>query len=217
MSRVLALVVFAVVTAALVVPFAREERRLPTAVPQPSPLFGADLLEVPAGAEACLRNITLGARTGAAELKVATYGRPAVPFTVTVAWPEAATIARQPATYEDNVVISLPVVRRPGRDVRGSACVRNEGSRRMALYAAGDRTRRTAVSTVDGRRERVAFQLALYERAPASLAARAPDVAERMATFRPVAPWVVWLLAGLVLLGVPLALAAALGRDEHDA
>ena len=205
----------ALVAAVLVVPYLAQERRVPASIPQPPPLFGAELVEVQPGASACLKGVTLGERAGVAELKVATFGRTAVPFTLTLSAPGYEAVARQPPTYADNAAVALRVAA-PPRTLRGAACVRNQGTRRMALYASGDRTRRAAVATVDGRRERFAFQLALYERGGATLAARAPQIAERMATFRPVPPWVAGLLAVLVLAGVPVALVLAVGGAARD-
>jgi hypothetical protein len=87
----------------------------------------------------------------------------------------------------------------------------------MALYGASDRTKTGAATRVRGRRQKANLQLAFYERRPATLAERWPQIAERMATFRPVGPWMVWLLGLLVVAGVPAAVAvAALQARDAD-
>jgi hypothetical protein len=202
----------ALVVLVLAVPFATEERALPAAIPQPAPLSPPELVAIPPGGEACLRGVTVDPRSELAEVRVATYGQPAIPFRLRLrgegGW---RTAARAPRGYADNATLRLPVDPPPA-PVRATACVRNEGESPLALYGAADRTRTAVVTTVDGAPQPATAQLAFYERAPATLAERAPEIAERVATFRPVGPWLVWVLGGLVLVGVPVLLVVALAR-----
>jgi hypothetical protein len=198
----------ALVLGVLVVPFLVRDRPLPASIPQPSPLFAVNFVELPPGERACLRPITIDPHSEVAVLKVTTFGAPAVPFTLDVRAAGYRAGGTSPAGYADGVPVGVPLAP-PRGTVRGAACVRNAGDRRIALYGAGDRTRTAAGTFVAGRRLDVNFQLAFYERAPASVADRWPTIAERLATFRPVAPWVVWVVAALLLLGVPAALVGA--------
>ena len=204
----------------LLVPFATEDRRVATAIPQPPPLFLQDLVEVRPGEEACLREITINPRGEVAELKLATFGRPGIPFTLTLSGDGYRSAVRMGGTYVDNDVVAL-TVRPPDRPVRGQACVRNDGRVRLALYGASDRTRTGAATRVDGRLSKPNLQIAFYERERSSLASRLPEIAERMSTFRPVARWEVWVLGVLVLAGVPAllvtaALKASRGSDPSE-
>lgn len=199
----------------LVVPFFGKERGVAAAIPQPPPLFAAALIEIGPGERACMGKVTFAPGGEVAQVKVATYARPPVPFTLTLAAGSYRATARQPATYSDNDTVSLAVAA-PDRAVRGDACVRNDGRRRLALYGAEDRTRRRAVTTVGGKPEKANFQLALYGEADANLGDRYDEVTEHATAFRPGGPWVAWLMSVLVLVGVPAALVGAVACAARE-
>jgi hypothetical protein len=119
-------------------------------------------------------------------------------------------------TYRDNDVAAIPV-QPPGRPSRVTICLRNAGGSPVDLYGSDEpRTKTRAVTTVGGRRARANPALTFSEREPATLAGRLSATADRVATFRPGGPWLVWLAVALTVIAVPAALVAALTSSGDD-
>ena len=116
-----------------------------------------------------------------------------------------------PGGYAQTAELHLDFAPSPRGAVVARACVANRGPRTVGLFASGEpRTDSRSVTRI-GRRTVPDISLAFYERRPVSALERAPATAQRVSTFRPgiVAPWLVWLLAALFAVGVPVAVVAA--------
>ena len=95
-------------------------------------------------------------------------------------------------------------------------CIRNLGTARAALMGDTGTAVAASSASLDGRPLPADLALEFDRESPRSLLSLVPDVFERAALFKAgwVGPWLFWVLAGLIVFGLPLllyrALAAAL-------
>jgi len=218
LGGVIVLVVLSVVLAA---PFLDSNRRIATEVPQPAPLFSVSVVEMLGGQQACANEIGLLPGAQVAEMRVGTYGKSASPLLMTFVGPgyrEAVPVA---PTYHDNALLDVPF-QGPMKVLEGSVCVANRGHLPMALYASADRTQSRSLTVVDGNPWPSNFDLAFYAAHKQSLLDRAGAILRRMRIFHAhVGLGLLWVLAILFAIGVPLASVAVLAgagrgrtRDE---
>ena len=204
-----------VVGLTLILPFLREGRVLPAAIPQPSPLFGTALVSLEPGTEACMRNVVIDDRSEVAVLKVGTRRKPGQPLSFRIVAGDYVVERRHPPSYQDNDVVTF-TAKPPGTPRRAEICVGNEGRAPVDLYAADDRTRTRGETYVDGKRVFPNFMIFFTERFEIGFGRRFETIAHRLATFRPGGAWIPWALVIALLAGVPLALAVALFRSAAD-
>lgn len=199
------MIVLVVLLLTLALPYLNEKRRIATDVPQPSPLFEVALVELHAGQMACSDEIDLLPGRQVAEIRVGTYGKSASPLLVTMTGPGFSATLPVAPTYLDNGPIEIPFVG-PAKALEGSVCVSNLGRRRIALYASGDRTKSRSRTLVDGRSWPSNFDLTFYAPQPQSLLDRAGAIMRRLRLFHAgVGLGLLWLLAFLFVIGVPVA------------
>lgn len=210
----LAVVAVALVGAAVV--GATDERRLAFTL---SVAPKGVVVELTPGQEACQTPVVVAEHFTYVRFQVGTFMKAGVPVTVTVR-EAASTVAtgRLGGGYED---VSKPAVRlddtvRAGRRV--SVCVRNSGSRRLALYGGTEGAKTRSSVTKDGKAVAVDLTLDFLRERPRSTLSTLPDVFRRAAVFAAgwVAPWTLWLAGVAALLVVPALLAAALSRAGSE-
>jgi hypothetical protein len=104
-----------------------------------------------------------------------------------------------------------------GAERRIAVCVRNLGGRNVQIFGNTDAGSPTSHAFIRGRGLPNDLTLVFLRSGERSQLAALPDLFERASVFRPgwVGPWVYWLLAAGVLLGVPLLLARALALSEE--
>ncbi|HYM55807.1 MAG TPA: hypothetical protein VES97_10615 [Solirubrobacteraceae bacterium] len=198
-------VVLVVLLATLIVPYLDQRRRIATEVPQPAPLFAVALVELLAHQQTCADQIGLLPGRQVAEMRIGTFGKPPSPLLVTFLAPGYRASASVPPTYVDNALIEIPFSG-PGKVLQGSVCVRNQGHTHVALYASDDRTKSRSATTVDGRPWPANFDLAFYAARERSLLDQAGTIMRRLRLFHAhVGLGLLWLLAVLFAIGVPLA------------
>jgi hypothetical protein len=212
-ALVVFLVVFAAGVAVLVLAAAADHRRLAfTLSVLPSQV--AAVLEP--GDEACVRHVDVEAGFDRAQLTFGTFRQAGPPLSLRVL--DAATGAQRaagslPGGYADGLPAEArlaPAVRAPGVvDV----CVRNAGSRRVALYGGLTSRRDPAYATLNGARLPLRVRLALYRPSRSALSL-VPRMFERAALFHPrwVGAWTFWALLALVLVVAPALVCAAIAR-----
>lgn len=193
----------------VVVPYLTRDRDLLTTTPMPASLVAIALVPVPAGSQACLDRATMDERSGQVRFQVATYRRAGSPLRVTISGPGYRDSERI-AGYGDNELVSADV-RPPRSDVLVSICVRNEGRRRVALFATETSSSRSQ-TRVDGAQVAPNIVVSFAEARPASLLSQMPAMLERMAVFRPVGAGLLWVLAILFAVGIPVAVMTAFVR-----
>jgi len=118
---------------------------------------------------------------------------------------------RVPAGYRD---LAQPVagVGKVGAGRRIAVCVRNAGTRKVALYGNAEAAAQPSQAISRGRDLGTDLTLVFLAAERRSMLTLLPQVFERASVFRPewVGAWVFWLLTAATLLGVPLLLARAL-------
>jgi hypothetical protein len=208
----------AVLFAAFVaVPFLTKKRDIPAAVPSPPPLVATSVDDLRAGQTLCMSDIAISAESAQMRFKVGTYRRPGPPLAVTVTGSGYRAAANVAAGYADNATLAVAVPRPPGSRLV-KVCIRNRGRHKVGFYAAADRAESHASVVVAGKRVVATPTLIFYERKPSSVASQAGVIAGRIAVFRGFLDhaWVVWLLALLALVAVPLLVAAGLAAALRD-
>jgi hypothetical protein len=200
---------FALGVAGLLLVAALDERRLAfTLGVQPTQIVAV----VQPGQTACQAPIDVPADARSVELPVGTFRAPGPQLEVLVR--TAAGVAGRdtvPAGYPDSSTVSAsPAGIESGRQVE--VCVRNTGSRKVALYGGAPQAARTTALTVDGRARPADLTLVFERGERRSMLAALPDVFQRASLFHAswLRPWMLWALAALALIGIPLLLAGAL-------
>lgn len=202
------LVVLLLGTVLAVRPFLTRDRELLTTTPQPPSLVAAALVELHAGQQACLDRAVVDERSEQARFRVGTFGRRSPPLRVTIrgrGYRQSARVAS--ADYRDNDVLAVPVAA-PDSAVLATVCIRDEGPRRIALYASETPGSR-AETSVDGRRVNADVVLQFAEGRPRSLLEHVPVTLRRLTVLRPVGTWLLWPLAILFALAMPAGVLAA--------
>lgn len=171
-------------------------------------------------AVACQKPIDVSEPFTGVRFRLGPARRPTPPLELTVQrLPARATVARgtlvgaQRGLSEQSIAIDRTVA----AGQRVAVCLRNTGTRPVALLGNAELAARTSYAEVDG--ERKATDLALvFTRDSRSALAQIPEMFERAALFRPawVGAWTFWLLAALVLLAVPALLARAVAGASRD-
>jgi hypothetical protein len=186
--------------------------------PQPKPLYTASTVQLNPRQRACLDRAVVDRYSDQARLLVYLGGQPAVPLELSLTGRGYRAAARVPATYADSSPIQVPV-RPPASPVEVTICVRNAGTRSVALFASNDRTKSRSQTRVDGRPVPANFDVVFTERVPVSIAKRLPASLQRASAFRlfGVSPVTLWPLLILFAVGVPLAVLLTFVRSLPEA
>jgi hypothetical protein len=195
------------------IPSLVRDRDYPAEIPSPPALRETALVDVPAGKRACWRYAVAEHHAGMARFKVTTRGRRGSRLGLGLSGPGYRSRTVVPGGYGDNTELHVPIAR-PPRDVAVLTCVRNAGRRAISLYASRDRTRSRSLAFVERRPTGASVWFSLFEPAPASLLDRFGATMSRMSAFRAgiVGPWLMWPVALLFVLGVPVLALWAFGR-----
>jgi len=203
-------IVLVVLLMTLVLPYLDQQRRIATEVSQPPPLKSVSLVEIPGAQQACMDELGLLPGRQVAELHIGTYGRAPSPLLFALSGPGYAETVPVPATYVDNGLLEVPF-NGPPKVLEGSVCVTNRGHTPVALYAAAESSKSRSITTVEGRLWPSNFDLAFYAAKPRSLLADAGTIMRRLRLFHAhLGLGLLWLLAILFAIGVPLGAIAAL-------
>jgi hypothetical protein len=191
--------------AALFLPFLAEQRELVASTPSPRPLFELSLVEIPPGERLCIAGVTIPAEAEQVRLQVGTFGRPGPALAIDL---DAAAYRERlavPGGYADSAVVAA-AMDPPATDRLGRVCVAHRGLERIALVGTTEeRTRSRPEGRVGATPVAADAYLAFYERGSASALERTGEIVDRMSAFRPgvVAPWLLWPLLALTVVGVP--------------
>lgn len=195
------------------VPWLTKKRDFPAAVTSPPPVDVVTLVVVPPRERVCMRDVALDPHGDQVRFKVGTYGKPGPPLAVSVRGAGYDATGRLAAGYADNLEHSVAIAR-PPRSELATVCIRNGGRATIAFYGAHQRSQSRVLVDVGGEPVDASPMLAFYESRPVSIADRLTTTLSRMAVFRgPLGyPAVIWAILALFVVGVPLALGAALAR-----
>ena len=100
---------------------------------------------------------------------------------------------------------------------RATLCIRNAGTRKVAMFSGPYSDNEPSTGAVDGRYIAYDLLVEFVRSKPRSTLDLIPDVFQRASLFHPawVGAWTFWVLSGLLLLGVPLLLGRALAAAER--
>jgi hypothetical protein len=149
--------------------------------------------------------------------RVSAPNGPAPQLTVTVKGPGYDASAVIPAGLLDTQTAQAPIPAPPG-DVPVRVCISNDGKTPIGLFASTDRTRSRSPTVIDGKTIYASVWFAFYEPRWRAISERVPLTIDRMTVFRPgyATPWVLWIIAVLFLVGVPIGVVWALVRALRD-
>jgi hypothetical protein len=221
MSRWIALPAAAVLllAAALLLPSLLRDRELVASTPSPRPLFDVTPVALAPNQPLCISDVTIPPEARQVRFQVITGGAPGPAIEVALRAPGYAQAVTVPAGYADETTLA-PAIVPPATARLGEVCLTQRGSAPVSLTGTlEERTQSRPAGRIDGRPVRADTYLAFYEGRSGSPLAHAADMIDRMSAFRPgiVGPWLLWMLAALVVVGVPAGLVWALQRAARGA
>jgi hypothetical protein len=212
-----ALLVFLVAAVAWGIPYLQRDREAYSGTPTPPPYERVTPIALQPGDEACTSSVALETSTTVVRLLAAKATVPDVPLRVTVRAPGyrgAGVDADYAGT--DPIDVTIPA---PPESVLATICVRNTGDHIARLQGTVEpRIQSRPRTTLDGEEIEPRMSVLLLEGAPQSIADRPGDIVRHVAAFEPgiIGKVSLWVLAVLVLLGVPAGVAYAVGRSLRD-
>ena len=205
MARRMPAIAFVVVlawgVAVLWLPFLTRTREAISQTPVPIALHEPARIVLRAGATACLRGVTFDRDSEVVGFTRGGAARAPAALIVSAAAPgyRARTVAPPQGT-----VVRVPLAP-PRRSVIGRLCIANAGRRAIVLPGTTDPgSAEPPFTSIDGRAIVPDVAVSLYRRRPSSYLSRVGGILRHASTFA-WDPAVLWGLAILVLVGVPVA------------
>jgi hypothetical protein len=217
-GAVLALAVAAVV---VVRPFVARERDQPAEVPSPASLVQTDTVPLAPRRPACFDNAVAEHHSEVVRFKISSPSGPAPAMRVSIDGPGYSAKAEIAAGLLDTQMAQA-FIPAPPYDVPVRVCIRNLGTRPIALFASDDRTRSRSIATIGDESTGKSIWFTFVEPQARAITERIPDTIARMTVFRPhwVTTWLLWIIAVLFIVGSPIAVVwayvRALGEDGAD-
>jgi len=212
-----AVVVFVLGALLVVRPFVSTQRQMPSEIPSPASLFSTSSVPLDPGHPVCFRDVVAERHSEILQYRVSAPNGPAPQMTVTLKGPgyEAKAVIPPGLLDGQNAQAAIPA---PPTDVPVRVCIRNDGKTPTALFTSADRTRSRSLAHIDGHTIQASVWFAFYEPRWRAISERVPLTIDRMTVFRPgyAAPWVLWIIAVLFIVGVPIAVVWALVRALRE-
>lgn len=169
----------------------------------------------------CQRGIDVEQRFDSVSLLLATYFQPGPRLEMRVTdsgTGRPLTAGVLPDGYPDGKVSVAKLHRTVPAGGRATLCIRNAGTRKVALFSGPYSDNAPSSGAIDGRYISYDLLVDFVRSKPRSTLASIPEVFRRATLFHPawVGAWTFWVLAGLLLVGVPLLLTRALVTAERD-
>lgn len=193
------------VAAALFMPSLVRKRELVAATPSPRPLFTVTPIDIAAGEQLCVSDVTIPADAEELRFQIASRLAPGPALDLRLSAAGYHERLSVPPGYPDGASITVPL-RPPGATRLGRVCLSHDGPGDVALTGTTeDRTLSRPRGTLAGEPLAADTYLVFFERERGSALAHTPQILERMSAFRPrvVGPWLLWPLLALVTMGVP--------------
>ena len=209
---VLALVIWAVAKG---VPFLDTQAQAVYATPTGQP--GSEIALPGKGGRLCATGIEYGPQ--ARYVEVTTRSKyPLGPVAFEVRAPGYRARATLPASGPQNGVLIAKIAPAAREVGGGTLCVVNQGRHQMVVFGAapGRGTSAASATTLDGKPSPTQMSITLLTSPSASLGSRLGAIFDHAAAFRPVAGWEIWVLALLVGIGAPIAVAVALASAAAE-
>ena len=205
-------------------PWLTRERQIISSTPTTLSAARLTDLRLPAKAVLCVAGFGLDETAEGLQLRTRDVkaAGPTPPLRVEVRAPGYRSTGRLASGYPEDVAVVV-ALRPPARDVDGAqVCIRNEGKAIGLVATVEPRELAPVEVRLDGRPVEAQPWLTFVELRRASILSRSGELLARISAFRPfpAQPLLLGLLAVLVLIGVPVALVAALalaGRADDTA
>jgi hypothetical protein len=212
-----ALVVLLLGALFIVRPFVAAPREQPAEIVSPASLDKTDAVELAPGHAVCFANAVMEHHSEQIRFTIgaATNGTP--PIDVRIQGAGYDYTAKVPASVQQVQTVQASVMSVPV-DTPVRVCFQDRGDKPVSLFASSDRTRSRSVAEVDGTPTGKSVWFGFYEPAPRAITERLPATIDRMTVFRPgyVTPGVLWVLAVLLIVGVPVGVVWAYQRGLRD-
>jgi hypothetical protein len=182
------------------------------------------------GDEVCQQPVRVVAEFDRIQAHIGTYRSPGPRLSVTIRGSGGTRIARAdlPPGYQDN---SRPVIAvgkiRPGGAI--AVCLRNHGTRKVAVYGGAGGAVPTSSAVLNGRRIDHDLNLVMLIGRPSTTLALLPNILDRASLFRGawIGVWLYWVLLAGVIVAAPALIALALrsatqaedgprAKDDYD-
>lgn len=213
----IAVLVLLVGAVKIVRPFVAAQRDQATEVPSPASLVATSTVPLAPRKPVCFSNAVAERHSEVIRFKVSSPAGPAPALRVTIKGPGYDARADIPAGLQDTQMAQA-FIPAPGRDVPVRVCIRNEGDLPIALFSSNDRTRSRSIAVIRGTSTGKSVWFGFYEPSARAITERIPDTIQRMTVFRPhwVKVWLLWAIAILLLVGVPVAVIWAYVRSLRE-
>jgi hypothetical protein len=171
------------------------------------------------GQTVCQEPISVSESFERVRVRAGSPGGPGEPVDVSVRLPGSSQViarGRLPGGYPYGSTVSARVD--PVRaDQRIAVCLRDAGDRRVSVFGNAANAAPPSEAHLGDRVLENDVALVFLKEGRRSMLSEVPDVFARASVFRPgwVGTWTFWVLAGLVLLGVPALLARALSDADE--
>jgi hypothetical protein len=196
-------------------PFATRDRDVIASTPAAAGVFMPLIpIDVKPKSALCVVDLPLDPESKLARLYLYTFGKPGPPLQIEATSGDAYRyVGRFPGGYKEGQV-ELPL-RPPPQAMRGQICVRNEGTTKLGVQATqvGQRFARPR-PFVDAQGLEQDVPMTLHEPGQKSLIEQTPRAIDHAAVFVPLAPWAIWVLLVLALVGIPAGVFFALARAD---
>lgn len=212
-----AVVVFVLGALFVVRPFVATQRDMPAEIPSPASLVSTSSVPLDPRRPVCFDHAVAERHSELVRFRVSAPSAPAPQLTVTVKGPGYNAEAVIPAGLLDGQTAQAPIPA-PPTDVPVRVCIRNDGTTPTALFASNDRTRSRSVAVIGGKSTGQSVWFGFYEPRWRAISERVPLTIDRMTIFRPayVTSGLLWIIAVLFLVGIPIVVVWALVRAMRD-
>lgn len=202
-----ALLVLAVATVDVFVPYLTRDREKVAGVPVPPPFAVQENIRLAAGEEVCLDSVAIDAGAEIAEFTVTSEAKSGQPLRVSATAPGYRAVGRVSGGYASPQTMHVPL-EPPSQSVLAEFCVANRGNRKLDLLGAHEpRTASRPVARVNGVEVAPDLTLRYLEGGSGSVVDRIGSLVDRMSAFRPpvLEKPVLWLVLALLVLVLPVS------------
>jgi hypothetical protein len=226
-ARATALAALVMLAGALIwfLPYLTRKQIWPAGVPDPPALFAVTEFPLNPHGQACLSDVTINADTRLAQiaLRPKPPNKLGPPVDVVLTSGSYRGVMHVPGNYGGGIA-ALPVEPAPSRDLVGTACFIDVGSKPVLLDGTDEtRTLSRSTTTLEGRSVPGDIALTFIDNRPHALARKLAETFAHASNLTDglVPVWLIWILAVLVGAGVPLGALAAfylvLNEEESGA
>lgn len=215
LAAALVLVVFAIGALLWYAPWLTEQRVVPASTPSLEGISSRAEVKLPGGKTACIRPVPLDPNVREVQMLLDTRGKRAPAVDLTMTGPGGYRATGRFAGYapSDASLVMTRLSQAPPQAADGQLCLHNTGRRAIGLVGTGEPESVTLPVTYVGDKPpgEVDPAITFLSGKQRSLAQQAGTILDRAALFTGAIPgWLMWPLALLFALGLPLGAAWAL-------